>query len=427
MIRAAALLFLAGCAPRVVWIGGDAVRRVRAEVLSAGGSQWLRVHDTDGPRFDAIGSEGIVFSADGRRIAYPAVRDGRWVMLLDGQVLGPWDGVADPVFSDDGARFAFLAESASRWHAVVDKAPGPDFERIQAGTLQFSRNGAHVAYAAVSGRCAIVVVDGAASPCLDGVVALRVLDGGTVAMVVRDGARFRFRLGSELGPPYDVIGEWVVTEDGRRAAYAAGAGGLWSAVVDGVPTGAWDSVRHLRFGDGGRRVVWGAAEGPWAQVVVDGRPGPRFRAVSALLVAPRSPGFAYAAHDEAGAWVVTEAGPRGPFADVLDLALSPRGDGLAFVARTDGRVRVVHGDRETRFEVVVEGSLVVSDDGRHWAVLAGDPGSRRMWISIDGERARPATADDVFGEAAHRLRPWIAQELRDALGADASPSPRGSP
>src|SRR6185437_12334433 len=89
---------IAGCAPQAVWVGKDPTRRLHAKVLSDGNGQWVQLIRTE-PRVNAVGAEGIVFSADGRRMAYPAQTDDGWTMMLDGVPQGFWDGVAEPAFS----------------------------------------------------------------------------------------------------------------------------------------------------------------------------------------------------------------------------------------------------------------------------------------------------------------------------------------
>jgi hypothetical protein len=460
MIRTSASVVLAGlvaaCAPHAMWMGTDPARYRRAELISGNGEQWVRVGPEEGPHFQAIGADGIVFSPDAKRIAYAAFREGRWVVVIDGQMSGPWDDAAEPVFSADGVRAAFLAKSHRHWRAVVDGIPGPDFPLIQPDTLHFSANGRHAGFVAVEGNCAAIVIDGVAGTCREGVVSLRVSDDGAPAAVVREGGRYRFLLGTALGPAFDGIGQWAATDDGTRSAYAARNRDRWYAVIDGKLEAPRDAVRQVRFGDGGHRVAWVEAEGQWAWVAVDGNSGPHYRSIAAPLLAAHAPDFAYAARDETAAWVVSDEKRRGPFTEVSDVALSPDGRGLAFVHRSAGKTWVFHSvkgpdghceeahgadeaiprvpcvapvpsEHDAPVDVIVPGTLVLSDDGEHWAAVCGERNDRRLWVSIDGNVARNATADDVFGDDTSTLRPWVERVLREALGRDRSVAAKGSP
>jgi hypothetical protein len=411
---AIALFAAAGCAPRIVWTGGDEGRRVRAEVLAGGGAQWVRIDGREGPRANAIGEGGIVLSSDGRRFAYPVQRDGRWSVAIDGSEDGPWDGVAELIFSRDSERFAFLAQQAGKWRAVIDGVRGPELDAIEAGSLQFSRNGAHAGYAATSAGCAAIVIDGVARPCGPPVVSLRLTESGTAAAVVRDGRRVRFLLGDKLDPPCDAIGDQAVTEDGRRAAYAAFDHGAWRAVIDGVPGARLRSAGSFRFGDGGRRLAFIARSDSSARVVIDGVEGPSFATVGRLRLAPEGSRYAYSAEDASGAFVIVDGQRSEGFAAVLDLVLSADGRHLAFVARRDGRTLVVHDGSETAVKLVIDATLVLSEDGEHWAALSGDPTTRRFFVLLDGKEGSPIAADEVFGDG-RSLRPLIARALAAAL------------
>lgn len=406
------LLAGTGCAPTLVWSGRDVNRQVKAEVLGADAQQWLRVGEQDGARFDAIGLEGIVFSATGA-VAYPAIREGKWYVVTPEQTLGPYSGVAELQFNADGTRLAFASQAKDGWRVVVDGVAGPPFEDLQPRTLQFSRGGAHVAYVGLTGKCATIVVDGEARPCLERVLALRVTDAGTVAAAVREGGKARFLFGATLGPAFEAIGGWVVTEDGAHHAYAGRqADQKWVPVIDAVAWSACARVSHLRFGDQGKKVAWVCANEGKAALVVDGTAGPVYPTLSAPVLAEDGPDVAVVARDPNGAWVIAGDASWGPFAEVSDLIVQRTG--IAFVARSNGLTRVVHGQTQTPLPAVVEGSLVLSPAGDHWAAIAGDVAARELWIAIDGKKLRSVPPEDVFGEPPAALQAWLARELVEA-------------
>jgi hypothetical protein len=414
-------LLLAGCAgPRVIWAGHDRAHLTHADVLATETEQWLRIGEAQGVHYDAIGTDGLVFSRDGARVVYPATRGRKWFVINGEQTLGPYEGVADLVVSRDGSRVAFAAETKQGWRAVVDGVPGSVYEHFQGGTLQLSESGAHVAFTGSTGTCAYIVIDDIPGPCRERVVAMRVTDLGTVAAVVREAGKERFVVQPEqkaTGEAPDEIGEWVVTTDGLRTAYTARSGTRWSAIVDGVASTPCARVQYLRFGDRGKRLAWACVEGGQSSLVVDGAPGKPFLAVSPPVLASRAPDVAYIAHDGMGEWVIAGDSSSGPFSEVRQLVMPKNGGPVAFIARTDGVLRVVHQEKQAVFPMIVDGSLVVSDDGAHWAVIAGDPLKRELWLVVDGAQQRKVAPAEVFDETELHLGPWLERELASALTA----------
>src|SRR5215813_1383547 len=130
-VRALATLLLglgAGCAPHLIWSGHDARRELAAEVFATGSQQWLQSGGEVGPRFEQVDTSQVVFAPDGSRLAYPAMREGRWWMIVGEERLGPWEDVAEPRFGGNGRRFAFLARAPDGWHVVTDGTAGPALE-----------------------------------------------------------------------------------------------------------------------------------------------------------------------------------------------------------------------------------------------------------------------------------------------------------
>jgi len=408
------LLPSAGCAPRLVWAGHDSTGALRAAVFAADGKQWLVSGADVGTRFDVVDQEAIAFSPDGSRLAYAAMEAGVWWIVIGPEQLGPWNDVSEPRFSGDGRHFAFLAQAADGWHAVVDGIPGSAFEAIQPHTLQFSPDGQRVALVARSGGCAVVVVDGVPGACRERVRALRLTNVGA-AGILREGPSDRFFFGTEAGPAAEEIGEWAVTPDGARFAYASRTGLRWVVQVDGAAVSSCERVQHVLFGDDGRRVAWVCIADGRSSVVIDGVPGAEALVVSDLVLAAHARAYAYVARDDRGVWVVSAGSRLGPFADVEDLSLGSGGGAPVFVARSAGRSRVVHGASVTPVDAPVEATLVASGDGIHWALVDGDPSHHVLWLVLDGRRVREVRPDEVFGISRDQRSAWMTHALHELL------------
>lgn len=123
------------------------------------GGQWYAI--IGGQEYGPYARAGtIAFSSNGARWAYPALIGDRWSLITDG-VQGPaYDGIEDEsvVFSADGRRVAYVAKQGPLLFAVVDGEAQLAFERVEA--LQFSPNGQRWAYAGLLNSEWSLVVDG---------------------------------------------------------------------------------------------------------------------------------------------------------------------------------------------------------------------------------------------------------------------------
>ncbi len=90
---------------------------------------------------------------------------------MDGQAGAEYDGIAagSMIFSADGKRMAYVAQKGAKQMVVVDGEAGPEYDEIGKGTLIFSADGKRVAYGAQKGAKRFVVVDGQAGPGDDGI------------------------------------------------------------------------------------------------------------------------------------------------------------------------------------------------------------------------------------------------------------------
>jgi len=207
------------------------------------GDKWLVVTDgTPGPGYEEIGSkyavsspdnkhldrsattdarpmsESPVFSPDGTHLAYAACRGGKWFVVRDGVPGEEYDNVARLAFSPDGEHLAFKACQGSKWFVVRDQAAGAGYDEIFGAPL-FGPDGTHLAYAACKGQKWLVVVDEVPEPAYEGIMV-----------------------------PGPLFGR-----DGQHVAYIARDGGKYFAVVDGEPGPAYEGIlgEFTGFGDEG--------------------------------------------------------------------------------------------------------------------------------------------------------------------------------
>jgi hypothetical protein len=228
------------------------------------GEKWLVIVDgKPGTEYDAIGDSGYIIDpahrgADNHEVYAP--KDGPdWC----GELVTP-PAIANPptppatgdLPSPDDLltqlklhRLAELAGTAPPDDAATGKpatAPAVQerFEFMGTGTLRFSPDGNHVAYAARIGQKWSVVVDG------------------------------------QAGATFDAIGKpgVIFSHDGQHMAYMARTGQTWSLVLDGQPGASCDDYRvdSVVFSSDDKHLAYDARSNQKWFVIMDGQPGPAY-------------------------------------------------------------------------------------------------------------------------------------------------------
>jgi hypothetical protein len=76
------------------------------------------VNGTEGKQYDGV--SGLIFSPDGKRMAYVATLGKKMLAVVDGTEGNQYDGISGLVFSPDGTQVAYVASLGSKQLAVVD-------------------------------------------------------------------------------------------------------------------------------------------------------------------------------------------------------------------------------------------------------------------------------------------------------------------
>jgi hypothetical protein len=307
---------------------------------------------------------------------------------------------------------------------------------LLAGSLQFSQDGRHVAYAAEDQRGVHVVVDGRLGPPFEGVGRLALsADGTRVAYAARRGQFAYAVINGEVGPRYDELGELVLGANGRFA-YLGRRGRSWHAVLDGVESPAFEHLRGLVASRDGSHAAWVARADGRDVLYLDGAGASRpFPHIGGLVLSEFGRHWAFAARDGANALVVVDGAEQPAETWVSDPVLTRSGARVGYLARRGRHIAVIIDGQVHRFDIVIGDSLVFSRDGSHWACVAGDSERRRFFFVVDGRpthwleleelgyaAARIPLDDLLRGVADRLLAEWTAAEL--ALSTETVPAPR---
>jgi hypothetical protein len=202
------------------------------------GNKWL---------YDALIKDALVFSPDGRHLAYVA-RTGnkKSFVVVDGKEGKGYDFIAPGsiVFSPDSTHPAYAGRAGNKWLVVVDGKEGKEFDLIAGDSIVFSPDSTHLAYGAKIANKWFVVVDGKEEekPYDDGMMTTEAAhrEEASEAAKVRAGSREPFMY-------YTVVngkGKPIFSPDSKHVAYAARTGDKEFVVVGGKKGNQYDGKQY---------------------------------------------------------------------------------------------------------------------------------------------------------------------------------------
>lgn len=325
----------------------------------------------------------LIFSPDGKRLAFIQEKDGKDNVVLDGvagkaydTIRAPWELTGNGAltttrpgvfFSPDSKHAAFAAIVDSHWVMVLDGQPGAPYDEVEMPV--FSADSAHLAYKARSGDNWCVVVDGQPGKAYAGIGA-------------SEGV-----MGERNAPPL------LISPVGGHVAYAATlnaesleAVGSTCVVLDGKEDLAYDRIYDLTFSQDGKHLAYVAEKNRMSFVVTDGQEGPSYAKVGFPVLSPNGERLAYlASADRKRYFVVADGQPGAPYENVKPVSFSPDGRHYYYVAQTDGRqCMVVDGREGAQYTQVFY--PVFSPNSKHAAYMAVEG---KFWcIVLDGAPGR---------------------------------------
>lgn len=360
----------------------------------------------------------VVFSWDNRRVAYQASRNGRELVVLDGQEGPPFDDVEQIAFTVDSKSLVYYATRGADRFIVVDdlilKADEKSF---------FFVTRHHLLITVPKGNRRIAIIDGHAGPEFDEIRASR--GGGTLFDFSRDGEQIVYsgRRGDQwvtvvngkeqagFGPI--CTGAVRFSSDLKRMAYPVDVGDQQAMVVDGKIGPAFQRIdsNGAVFSPDGMHVAYIGINGHEESVVIDGkvgqahkqiRPGPdtNTNRSSGVVFSPMENAFCYLVADERMGFVVNGE-IKATYDSASDLQLTPDGTKVVYVARRGQKeFVVVNGNEGAAYDsvmrpVVLEGSrLAYIAMKRPKDVVVIDDRESKPYDAVNRHGERPALAPD---------------------------------
>lgn len=235
-----------------------------AYVAVKGAERFVVINGKKGKAFDW--ARTLFFSLDGKKVAYLAGRKGKSFIGVDDREIAAYGNACRPVFSPDGRKVAYEVKGGDeevgedKEFVVVGNKKGPAYNEVR--RLGFSPDNRYFVYAARKGDKWFVVVDDKEGPAYDAVEGL--VFGGSDGLQVmyrarKEGKQF-IVIGSEERPA-DEVEIPAPSPEVSPIAYRIAKEGKWYVVIAGKESEAYDYVSPLVFSQDGKFVGYGVKIG----------------------------------------------------------------------------------------------------------------------------------------------------------------------
>jgi hypothetical protein len=387
-------------------------RRQLVRVIEEGIEQRVERDGRAEVPYRAIGVESLVWSEESEHLAYPALAASGWEVVLDGQARGgAWKGIGEIALR--GEHLAYAAMDERGWRVVRDGELGPIVDAIMSGTLVWSADGTRLAYAATHAGASYLFADEeryGGFTLVGRPIFSR--DSQRLAFVAARGGSARVLVDGLQQEPFEEIVELQFSPDGAHVGYFGLRAERWHAVIDGAIGDGHALLASFCFSGASAHFAARDGEG-W--FVGD---GPKLDRIDAVVCAPAGERFAYVGRRGERSVVFEGKRELGAFQSADAPIYSMEGRSIAFAGIDDAGGFVRIGEERWAVESPRFGTLVVSQDGLHFALLGGEAGA--LQLIVDGQPVRGAGFD--FEEAAalslKNPRAWDGESAKSWVGAE---------
>ena len=233
--------------PGIAYLSPDG-KRIAFVVQAGPKSRRLVVDGKAQTPYTAI--QHVTFAPVGDSIAYIASNDGKThLAVVDDKVVATSKGFEYPIFSPNGKRVAFIAypegpRERNKRELIIDGKgyPAAAFRADRGVRVRFSADGKHWMAVALHGKTRAdrefeALWDGKSIGRFERMLGRSLLmthDGKPVFAALKSRTSVAVYVGDKSGPTYERVVRPIVSDSGRRVAYAAkDADGVCAVVLDG--------------------------------------------------------------------------------------------------------------------------------------------------------------------------------------------------
>ncbi len=318
----------------------------------SGHKQYAIIDGRKGKGYDS--TMNIVFSPDGKKVAYAAKKGKKWIAVVNGQELNTVMGKAIIkylLFSPDSKKLLYILKSGKKMILFVNGVAGPAFDEINENSITFSKNGQSMAYCVQKGNQQAVVFNGKISAWYQQ-VGFPVLSntGKRIGFWAIDKEVAFSIIDNKKGNTYDQIFIIAFGKDDKNVAYYAKKNGKYYVIADGIQSEEYEHVHSLMFSPDGERLAYAIESHKKNEeefnhaVIIDGKTMKTYETVveGSFLFSADSKHFAYEVewHDEF--FVINDGAEGKRYEDIMQITMtySPDNNRIAFAFEKDGKRHV---------------------------------------------------------------------------------------
>jgi hypothetical protein len=338
-------------------------------------------------KYESVLEGTPIISANGRKIAFGALKDDGWYVIANGKEYGPYKriGKNSLKFSTDGSALAFVAMRDNLYFVVRNGIESEGYFGVLVDSLQFKEVTSDVVYGVTNGIEQYIVdgsKEGRRHAEIVGWTVTTGFIGQEIVYAAMDGCIVNMYCGrKKLKGDFAAMSKGIplISPDGKRVFYCGAhlKSRKRAPFVNGESLGEYDGLLDERavFSGDGKRIVFGVRKaGKW-HVCDNGRIGKGYDGVMKIKVSKDGMNMGYLAQDGGRYFAVfnEEEGPRVNGVFEQTFVLSPDGKILLYAASQPGEC-VVYRNNEIldRYRGAKAGALAVNDDASIVAVHLQD-------------------------------------------------------
>ena len=348
------------------------------------GKSYIARDGVTGAPYDSVNPP--LYSPNGKSLAYVARKNGFDVIVKDGVESSPYDSISALTYSPDSKRFAFEAMSHGKWMVVVDEREGKEYSEIDMGIVFSPDNSGFFAYSAVDGQKHFIVrngVEGKAYETSDSRAYIDAPiyspDAKNIAYTVPASASptkkaLLVKDGIETNTKYDAINQIAYSPSGSGFTFVGQTGDTCYVVRDGVESSAYDAAPFscdFTYSPDGKSLAFQGKKGSKWDVVKDGVASKSYDSILQLVYSPDGKSFAFGGYKGGSEVVVKDGVEMTGYDNAAFPVYSPDSKSFTFQA-----------SRNSKWFVVKDGAESALYDSTNDPAYSSDSSS----LSFEGER-----------------------------------------